>query len=156
LSIAGVLLVLCRGDWNALANVQLVIGDVYVLIATACWGFYSWLLSRPDDPSEIRNNWAYFLMAQMAFGLSWSGLFTTAEWVTGDAYIFWGWPLIAALAYVALCPSLLAYRCWGWVYSKRGPTLLVSFPTSRHYSQLLCPPWFWATYRKHFTQRHLL
>jgi len=60
LSIAGVLLVLCRGDWNALANVQLVIGDVYVLIATACWGFYSWLLSRPDDPSEIRNNWAYF------------------------------------------------------------------------------------------------
>lgn len=88
LSIAGVLLVLCRGDWSALANVQLVIGDVYVLIATACWAFYSWLLSRPDDPAEIRSNWAYFLMAQMAFGLSWSGLFTTAEWVAGDAYIF--------------------------------------------------------------------
>ena len=109
--------------WNALANVQLVIGDVYVLIATACWGFYSWLLSRPDDPSEIRNNWAYFLMSQMAFGLSWSGLFTTAEWVTGDAYIFWGWPLIAALAYVALCPSLLAYRCWGLGVQQAGPNI---------------------------------
>ena len=123
LSIAGVLLVLCRGDWHALSNVQLVIGDVYVLIATACWAFYSWLLSRPDDPSEIRSNWAYFLMAQMAFGLSWSGLFTTAEWAAGDAYIFWGWPLIAALAYVALCPSLLAYRCWGLGVQQAGPNI---------------------------------
>ena len=123
LSIAGVLLVLCRGDWNALATVQLVIGDIYVLIATACWGFYSWLLSRPDDPAEIHSNWAYFLMAQMAFGLSWSGLFTTGEWLAGDAYVHWTWPLAAALAYVALCPSLLAYRCWGLGVKQAGPNI---------------------------------
>lgn len=123
LSISGVLLVLCRGDWHALANVQLVIGDIYVLIATACWGFYSWLISRPDDPSEIRGNWAYFLMAQIAFGLSWSGLFTTGEWVWGNAYVFWGWPLAIALAYVALCPSLLAYRCWGLGVQQAGPNI---------------------------------
>lgn len=123
LSIAGVLLVLCRGDWNALANVQWVIGDIYVLIATACWGFYSWLLTRPDDPAEIRSNWAYFLMAQMAFGLSWSGLFTTGEWLAGDAYVVWSWPLAAALAYVALCPSLLAYRCWGLGVQQAGPNI---------------------------------
>ena len=123
LSIAGVLLVLCRGDWNALANVQLVIGDIYVLIATACWGFYSWLLSRPDDPAEIRSKWAFFLMAQMAFGLSWSGLFTTGEWLAGDAYVHWTWPLAAALAYVALCPSLLAYRCWGLGVQQAGPNI---------------------------------
>jgi len=123
LSIVGVLLVLCRGEWSALANVQLVTGDVYVLIATACWGFYSWLLSRPDDPAEIRSNWAYFLMAQMAFGLSWSGLFTSGEWLAGDAYVRWGWPLLAALAYVALCPSLLAYRCWGLGVQQAGPNI---------------------------------
>ena len=123
LSIAGVLLVLGRGDWNTLANVQLVIGDIYVLIATACWGFYSWLLTRPDDPSEIRGNWAYLLMAQMVFGLSWSGLFTTGEWLAGDAYVHWSWPLAAALAYVALCPSLLAYRCWGLGVQQAGPNI---------------------------------
>lgn len=123
LSIAGVLLVLGRGDWNTLVNVQLVIGDIYVLIATACWGFYSWLLTRPDDPSEIRGNWAYFLMAQMAFGLSWSGLFTTGEWLAGDAYVYWSWPIAAALAYVALCPSLLAYRCWGLGVQQAGPNI---------------------------------
>ena len=123
LSIAGVLLVLCRGDWYAIANVQLVIGDIYILMATACWAFYSWLLSRPDDSAEIKSNWAYFLMAQMAFGISWSGLFTTGEWVLGNAYVFWSWPLVAALVYVALCPSLLAYRCWGLGVREAGPNI---------------------------------
>lgn len=123
MSIAGVLLVLSRGDWRALANVELVIGDVYILFATACWAFYSWLISRPDDPAEIRSNWAYFLLAQMAFGLSWSGLFTAGEWMVSGGYVFWGWPLVAALAYVALCPSLLAYRCWGLGVQQAGPNI---------------------------------
>ena len=123
LSIAGVLLVLCRGDWYALTNVQWVIGDAYILIATACWAFYSWLLSRPEDSAEIRSNWAYFLMAQMAFGLTWSGLFTSGEWVSGNAYVFWSWPLVVALIYVALCPSLLAYRCWGLGVQEAGPNI---------------------------------
>jgi len=59
----------------------------------------------------------------MAFGLSWSGLFTTGEWLAGDAYVHWTWPLAAALAYVALCPSLLAYRCWGLGVKQAGPNI---------------------------------
>jgi len=127
LSISGVLLVLCRGDWQALAQVRLVLGDVFVLIATACWAWYSWLLSHTQSPREVRDNWAYFLMAQMAFGLVWSGAFTAVEWsgYTGlvDAHIEWGWPLIAALIYVAVGPSLLAYRCWGLGVQRVGPTI---------------------------------
>ena len=131
LSIAGVLLVLCRGDWQALANVHLVIGDVFVLIATVCWAWYSWLLSHTQAPTEVRNNWAYFLMAQMAFGLVWSGAFTAAEWAgsTGltEVHISWGWPLIAALVYVAVGPSLLAYRCWGLGVQRVGPNIASFF-----------------------------
>ena len=127
LSIAGVMLVLCRGDWQALANVHLVMGDVFVLIATLCWAWYSWLLSHTQAPAEIRGNWAYFLMAQMAFGLVWSGAFTAVEWsgYTGlvDTHIDWGWPLIAALVYVAFGPSLLAYRCWGLGVQSVGPNV---------------------------------
>ena len=127
LSILGVLVVLCRGDWQALANVHLVVGDVFVLIATACWSWYSWLLARTQEPTEARSNWANFLMAQMAFGLSWSGLFTAAEWTgyTGltEVHIVWGWPLAAALLYVAAGPSLLAYRCWGLGVQQVGPNI---------------------------------
>lgn len=127
LSIAGVLLVLCRGDWHALANVHLVLGDVFVLIATLCWAWYSWLLSHTQEPAEVRGNWAFFLMAQMAFGLVWSGAFTAVEWAgyTGlvDAHIDWGWSLVAALVYVAVGPALLAYRCWGLGVQRVGPNI---------------------------------
>jgi drug/metabolite transporter (DMT)-like permease len=127
LSIIGVMLVLCRGDWHALANVHLVLGDVFVLIATLCWAWYSWLLSHTQEPAEVRGNWAFFLMAQMAFGLVWSGAFTAVEWAgyTGlvDAHIDWGWPLIAALVYVAVGPALLAYRCWGLGVQRVGPNI---------------------------------
>jgi len=127
LSMAGVLLVLCRGDWHALANVHLVLGDVFVLIATACWAWYSWLLSHTQEPTLVRGNWAYFLMAQIAFGLVWSGAFTAVEWsgYTGivDAHVSWSWPLLAALVYVAVGPALLAYRCWGLGVQRVGPTI---------------------------------
>jgi len=127
LSIAGVMLVLCRGDWQALAKVHLVLGDVFVLIATLCWAWYSWLLSHTQAPAEVRGNWANFLMAQMAFGLVWSGAFTAVEWsgYTGvvDAHIDWGWPLVAALVYVAVGPALLAYRCWGLGVQRVGPNV---------------------------------
>jgi drug/metabolite transporter (DMT)-like permease len=130
LSIAGVLLVLGRGQWQVLAQLQLVPGDVYVLIATLAWSWYSWLLAspagaqaKPADPPEIRGNWAWFLMAQMVFGLAWSGMFTAAEWALPGAHIVWGWPLVLTLAYVAICPAILAYRCYGLGVQRVGPTL---------------------------------
>lgn len=122
LSICGVLVVLSRGDWHQLLQVRLVIGDLYILIATACWSWYSWLLSRRDEPERIRQDWAAFLMAQVVFGLGWSGLFTALEWGLSQARIVWGWPLIATLAFVAVGPAVLAYRCWGLGIQQAGPT----------------------------------
>jgi len=122
LSICGVLVVLSRGEWMQLLQVRLVIGDLYILIATACWSWYSWLLSRRDEPESIRQDWAAFLLAQVVFGLGWSGLFTAMEWGLSEARIVWGWPLIATLAFVAAGPAVLAYRCWGLGIQQAGPT----------------------------------
>ena len=123
LSIAGVLVVLSRGDWAQLLAVRLVPGDIYVLLATAAWAVYSWLLVRPDDPPGIRADWAAFLLAQIVFGLGWSGLFAAGEWALTDAQIQWGWPLSAALVYVAVGPAILAYRCWGMGVQRVGPNI---------------------------------
>jgi len=123
LSMAGVLLVLCRGQWGLLMQVRLVPGDLYVLLATASWAWYSWLLTRPGDAPAIRGNWAAFLMAQMAFGLLWSGAFAGAEWALTDAHITWGWPLATTLLYVAVGPAILAYRCWGLGVQRVGPNI---------------------------------
>jgi drug/metabolite transporter (DMT)-like permease len=123
LSIAGVLVVLGRGEWKVLMRVQLVPGDFYILLATACWAVYSWLLIRPGDPKAIRGDWAAFLMAQMVMGLGWSGLFAAGEWALSDAHIQWGWPVAAALAYVAVGPAIVAYRCWGVGVQRVGPNI---------------------------------
>ena len=126
LSTAGVLTVLTRGDWRQLVELRLVAGDVLMLLATATWAWYSWLLIKPPadrpDPPALRNDWAAWLMAQVVPGLVWSGWFTGVEWaVAPNLQIHWGWPLWAALAYVAVGPSLLAYLCWGKGVSQAGP-----------------------------------
>lgn len=123
LSITGVLVVLARGDFAQLAQIRFVPGDLYVLLATAAWAWYSWLLARPDDPPEIRGDWAAFLMAQLVPGLAWSGLFAAAEWAAAPQHIAWGWPLAAALAFIAIGPAIAAYRCWGLGVQSAGPSV---------------------------------
>ncbi|MGH6626789.1 MAG: DMT family transporter [Burkholderiaceae bacterium] len=123
LSIAGVLLVLCRGQWALLMEVHLVPGDLYMLLATIAWAFYSWLLASPQEPASFRSDWAAFLMAQVVLGLGWSSLFTAGEWALTEAQIRWGWPLAAALLYVAIGPAILAYRCWGMGVRQVGPNV---------------------------------
>lgn len=123
LSIGGVLLVLSRGDWSVLMHVRLVSGDLYVLLATIAWAYYSWMLARPKEPPAIRQDWAAFLMAQIVFGLVWSGLFAGAEWRLTDAHIVWSGPVVAALVFISLGPALLAYRCWGAGIGRAGPSV---------------------------------
>jgi drug/metabolite transporter (DMT)-like permease len=123
LSIAGVVLVLSHGHWDELAKFRLVPGDFYVLLATLAWAFYSWLLIRPGDPPELRGDWAAFLIAQMVFGLAWSFAFASGEWAMGDTHFEWGWPLVFALAYVAVGPAVIAYRSWGLGVQRVGPTI---------------------------------
>ncbi len=128
LSMTGVLLVLSRGQWSILLDLQLVTGDVYVLLASVAWAFYSWMLAQPGkEPTEIRSDWAAFLLSQIVFGLAWSGLFAAGEWALTPAQISWSWGLVAALLFVALGPAVLAYRCWGAGIQRAGPTVASFF-----------------------------
>lgn len=121
MSIAGVLLVLCRGDVSQVLKLHWVIGDIYVLIAISAWSWYSWLLSGSHaDPPEIRGDWKLFLMAQMVMGLGWSSMFTIGEWSLTPAHIEFNWGLLAALLFVSLGPSIVAYRCWGLGIQRAG------------------------------------
>jgi drug/metabolite transporter (DMT)-like permease len=122
MSIAGVLLVLSRGEFEVLMQVRLVAGDVYMLLASAAWAYYSWMLAHPTtEPPDIRRNWSAFLLAQIAFGLVWSSLAAGGEWALGLGRMQPSWPLAVALMYVAIGPALLAYRSWGAGVSRAGP-----------------------------------
>ena len=127
-SMAGVLLVLSHGHWQLLLELKLVPGDVYMVLATISWALYSWLLARTDAPAGIRHDWAGLLIAQMVFGVLWSGALAGGEWLVLPApRIDWGWPLAAALLFIALGPAILAYRCWGMGVQRAGPSVASLF-----------------------------
>lgn len=122
MSISGVMLVLSHGQLDVLLQVRWVPGDIYMLLASAAWAYYSWMLVHPTtEPSAIRSSWSAFLMAQIALGLIWASLFAGAEWALGWGRLTLSWPLAAALLFIALGPALLAYRSWGAGVSRAGP-----------------------------------
>lgn len=141
LSLAGVLLVIARGNVHALAEVQFVRGDFYIVAAIVAWAFYSWLLARPpahlvgDGAPRVSDasgatrpwNWAEALIVQVVFGLIGAGAAAGAEQAAGAAPIQWSAGVALALAYVAIGPSVIAYRCWGLGVSVAGPAVAAFF-----------------------------
>ncbi|KLO59704.1 membrane protein [Delftia tsuruhatensis] len=123
LSMLGVAVVLSRGDPELLLHLQLVPGDLFMVLATMVWALYTWLLSKAQVPQRLRSDWAGFLLAQMVFGLVWSGLFTGGEMAMGQFHIQWGWPLGGALLFIALGPAILAYRFWGLGVQRSSPAV---------------------------------
>ena len=126
LSIVGVLIVLSRGEIRQLLSLHLVLGDIFMIIATITWSVYSWLLTRGND-GELSNHWADFLLAQVSFGVLWSGLFSATEWVVTKPAIHWSPMLFAALAFVAIGPAVIAFRCWGLGVQRVGPNIAAFF-----------------------------
>jgi drug/metabolite transporter (DMT)-like permease len=136
LSLAGVVLVVSRGSWITLVHVRWVAGDVYILVAAVSWALYSWLLAKP--PAALRPpsretmqawGWAGLLLVQMLFGLLAAGAAAAGEaWWMPSTAIDWhnGWVLVALL-FVAIGPSIIAYRCWGLGVALGGPTLAAFF-----------------------------
>lgn len=126
-SLLGVAIVLTRGDLSTLLSMQMVLGDLLIMLATITWAFYSWMLSRPGASNERQWPWAQFLMAQVFVGLLWTGFFDVFEIAAGQAYLELN-PLTASLIlFVAIGPSLIAYRCWGLGVNGAGPTVAAFF-----------------------------
>lgn len=134
LSLLGVAAVLSRGDPAALARVQFVSGDLLMLLAILSWSVYSWLLARPPAhmQGEARpawaRDWAGFLLVQMILGLAWAvagaGLM---EALAPSAPVRWSPMLALALLFIAIGPSLIAYRLWGLGVAQAGPAVAAFF-----------------------------
>lgn len=125
LSIAGVLLVLLRGDPSRIAQLHLVPGDFWVLLAALSWAFYSWQLARP--PASLAGDqrpvwtWSEQLLVQVIFGLVWAGAAAGGEALVSDHALRFTPLLLPALLFIAIGPSIIAYRCWGLGVAAAGP-----------------------------------
>ena len=132
LGAAGVLVVIGRGNIETLLHVRFVAGDLLILLAVLGWAFYSWLLAKP--PASMRGDarpadwdWAGFVLIQALFGLIAAGSFAAGEAAVGAALFHFTPTTAAALLYVSLGASILAYRCWGLGVAEGGPALAAIF-----------------------------
>ena len=126
-SLVGVTVVLTRGEPASLLTMEVVMGDLFIMLATILWAFYSWMISRPGKSTERQWPWAEFLMAQVMIGLMWTMLFDGVEIATGHAFIDLNLWTGALIVFVAIGPSLIAYRCWGLGVLGAGPTVAAFF-----------------------------
>ena len=132
LSLAGVLTVLSRGDLGVLLRIQLVEGDLLMVLAIMGWAVYSWMIAHP--PANMRGaarpdwNWAEFLCAQCLFGVAIGfGAAGIGELAAASMTPDWNWRLLATIVFIAVGPSVIAYRCWGLAVAEGGPALAAIF-----------------------------
>jgi drug/metabolite transporter (DMT)-like permease len=131
LSLLGVACVITHGQPARLAQLHFLPGDLLMLLAILSWALYSWMLARP--PASLQGehkpawNWAETMMSQLVFGLLFAGSSAGLEQLWTEQALHWGPGLLWALAYVAIGPSLIAYRCWGQGVAEAGPATAAFF-----------------------------
>ena len=107
LSLAGILVILSRGEPATLRQLEFHAGDAWILLAMPIWGIYSVLLKR--RPAGLGG-------LEFLFVLSVAGvlmLAPAAALLALHAPPRWPDPAAAAgVAYMGLGASLLAYICW--------------------------------------------
>lgn len=116
LSLVGVAVIVGRGDAAALARLQVDAGDLWLLGGALCWAIYTvFLRLKPVTLDPL-----VFLAATIGAGVI--ELAPLAAWEQsarpGGVYSA---PLLAALSYFAVFPSLLAYWFWNRGVVAIGP-----------------------------------
>lgn len=106
-SLAGILVILSRGEPASLLQIDLHAGDFWILLAMPIWGIYSVLLKR--RPAGLGGLEFLFvislvgvlIMVPAAAALAWQA---APRWPGGTA--------AAGVVYMAVGASVLAYICW--------------------------------------------
>lgn len=106
-SLAGVTLILVRGDVAALTRLAFTPGDLWVLAAVPTWALYSVLLRKL--PLGVPRLAVLLAINGLGVALLAPAYAIELAWVGGIALTPGN---LAAIAYVALFASVVAYICW--------------------------------------------
>lgn len=114
-SLAGAVILIVRGDFGRLLQLQFNAGDLWMLLAVPNWALYSVLLRRLPPgihPMALVTVVALFGVAILAPVYVW-------ELARGGAFEL-NRTTISSIAYISLFPSILAYMCWNHGVSRVG------------------------------------
>lgn len=114
----GVLWILTRGEAATLTELAFSAGDVLTVVAVACYALYSVLIRR--KPPQL--NLFVFLLATIAGGIVVALPLAALEMARG-ARVPMDAPAWAAVVYIGLAISLLAYLVWNRCIMTLGATI---------------------------------
>jgi drug/metabolite transporter (DMT)-like permease len=107
-SFAGILVILARGEFARLLELQFQVGDAWILLAMPVWGVYSVLLKRL--PRELGGTVLLFVLslagvAMLAPFVAFAALCAPAQWPPSAE-------AAAGVLYVGLFASVGGFICW--------------------------------------------
>ncbi len=106
LCVLGAAVVVLKGRWQALVYLNLVRGDLLMIVAVVLYAFYSALLPKRPNIHPLS-----FMV--VTFGVGAVGLLPLYLWEMAVLGPFALSPGVAAsIGYVAVFPSIVAYFCW--------------------------------------------
>jgi drug/metabolite transporter (DMT)-like permease len=106
LCVLGAAVVVLQGRWQALVYLNLVRGDLLMIVAVVLYAFYSALLPKRPNIHPLS-----FMV--VTFGVGAVGLLPLYLWEMAVVGPFALSPGVAAsIGYVAVFPSIVAYFCW--------------------------------------------
>ncbi|MDA0261935.1 MAG: DMT family transporter, partial [Proteobacteria bacterium] len=102
--LAGVIVVIARGEIDNLAGLQIHIGDLVILIGVLAWAIYSVLIKRYPLPMHPMS------LLTTIFIIGTLGIAPFFAWeVARGGVVHLNWPGFAAVVYGAVCMSILSY-----------------------------------------------
>lgn len=117
LGFAGLAAIVTRGDAGVLLGLRFNPGDILLLVATASYSIYAVYLRRA--PPELSSSGLMTLM--FFFACLWMLPLWLIEVYAFDRPLPLGFDAAWSIAYMSLCPSLLAQIFWAASVAKVGP-----------------------------------
>jgi drug/metabolite transporter (DMT)-like permease len=114
-SLAGVLVIISRGSVGTLIGLTFAPGDAWIFAAVVCYALYSVLFRRRPAVHPLS-----LLAVTFGIGAFLLGPFYLWEYIRGARMVL-NATTVAAVVYIALVPSVLAFYCFNRAITLIGP-----------------------------------
>ncbi|MBP1155675.1 MULTISPECIES: DMT family transporter [unclassified Paenibacillus] len=123
LSLVGVLWIISRGSWTAIAGLSFNSGDLWMLTAIACWALYSVGMKKFAGELPVHALFVATLVTALIVLIP----CTILEWMVREPEIEWSAGLAPGILFISIFPSLLSFTAWNAAIAMIGPSRCSGF-----------------------------
>jgi drug/metabolite transporter (DMT)-like permease len=119
--IAGILLLISKGSWQALKNLQVSRGDAWILLGGLMFAIYNTLArKKPEEISPVSFLFAIFTMGTIILFPFFVAENSHLLAITQTASINWSGSLTLSIIYLGLGTSVISFLCWNAAIARLG------------------------------------